>query len=72
MLKVTESYLISAIQGLLSISMRITTLCPQVPHEPSLHLDDFVCIRSGMQVLSCNNNFYVYYEMIDILGAITS
>ncbi|KMT12974.1 hypothetical protein BVRB_4g090540 [Beta vulgaris subsp. vulgaris] len=23
----------------------------KVPHEPSLHLDDFVCIRSGMQIV---------------------
>ncbi|XP_058110090.1 uncharacterized protein LOC131253209 isoform X1 [Magnolia sinica] len=23
---------------------------PVVPHEPSLHMDDFVCIKTGMQV----------------------
>ncbi|XP_058110091.1 uncharacterized protein LOC131253209 isoform X2 [Magnolia sinica] len=22
---------------------------PVVPHEPSLHMDDFVCIKTGMQ-----------------------
>ncbi|KAJ8420853.1 hypothetical protein Cgig2_023460 [Carnegiea gigantea] len=34
--------------------MYVTILTLQVPHEPSLHLDDFVRIRSGMQMVIQN------------------